>query len=332
MGTPDPILDPILAWLLSSEDPALRYQTLRDLTDTPPEILAKERNRIPHEGLGAQILAAQGPDGAWHRDDDTPDWLPTLFMFQLLRTTAADPTDPAIQSAVDRLEAGFRWAPDLGGKRFSEGETEPCINGGALAASSYFGRPSHALARRLLAEQLPDGGWNCDAPQSQRSSYHSTICVLEGLLEFELAAGPNAPLTPLSAEARLRAHEYLLQRHLFRRLSTGQPASPEFLQLAWPTRYHYDILRALDYFRSIGLPPDPRMCDAIQLIESKRQPDGRWLLELCYDESLSFPWPEPVGSPSRWITLRAQRVLRWSKIDPLRFVTVTVRPPTQPAA
>ena len=309
-----PVAPDTLAWLLDTDDPALRYQVLRDLTDTsPPERnpdLAGLRARIPHEGLGARILAAQGEDGAWHREGE-PDWLPTLFMFQLLRATAADPADPAIQPAVNRLEAGFRWAEDLGGKRFSEGETEPCINGGALAASSYFGRPSHSLVRRLLAEQLPDGGWNCEAPRSQRSSYHSTLCVLEGLLEFEYAAGPGSPLTTLSAKARLRAHEYLLARHLFRRLSTGQPASPEFLQLAWPPRYHYDILRALDYFRSTGLPPDPRVHEAIQVIESKRQPDGRWLLDASSDESLSFAWPEPIGEPSRWITLRAQRVLRW---------------------
>jgi hypothetical protein len=324
----------ILAWLLESDDPALRYQTLRDLTDTPPAELAAIRARIPHGGsdsLGAQILAAQSPDGAWRRPN-TPDWLPTLFMFQLLRATGADPADPAIQSAVSRLEAGFRWHPSLGGKPFSEGETEPCINGGALAASSYFGRPSHSLARRLLAEQLPDGGWNCDAPKSQRSSYHSTICVLEGLLEFEYAAGPNAPLTPLSADARLRAHEYLLDRRLFRRLSTGQPASPEFLQFAFPPRYHYDILRALDYFRSLDLSSDPRTGDAIHLVESKRQPDGRWLLDASYDESLAFPWPEPVGQPSRWITLRALRVLRWYRTNPLRFVTLRVQRPPAPTA
>jgi hypothetical protein len=309
---------------LDSPDPAIRYQTLRDLTASPPEVVSGERARIPHEGLGARILAAQSQDGVWRRPD-TPDWLPTLFMFQLLRATGADPDDPAIQSAVNRLEAGFRWHTSLGGKRFSEGETEPCINGGVLAASCYFGHPSHALARRLLAEQLPDGGWNCDAPKSQRSSYHSTICVLEGLLEFEYAAGPASPLTPLSAEARIRAHEYLLERHLFRHLSTGQPASPEFLQLAWPPRYHYDILRALDYFRSIGLPAGPGMNDAIQILESKRQPNGRFLLEASYDESLSFPWPEPIGQPSRWITLRALRVLRWYRTQQLRVVTVRTR-------
>jgi hypothetical protein len=320
-----------LTWLLASPDPALRYQTLRDLTDTTPAELAAIRARIPREGLGAQILAAQGEDGAWHRPN-TPDWLPTLFMFQLLRATAADPADPAIQSAVNRLEAGFRWHDSLGGKRFSEGETEPCINGGALAASSWSGRPSHSLARCLLAEQLPDGGWNCDAPQSQCSSYHSTICVLEGLLEFELAAGPDAPLTPLSAAARLRAHEYLLDRGVFRRLSTGQPASPEFLQLAFPPRYRYNILRALDYFRSTGLPPDPRMRDAIHILESKRQPEGRWLLEASWDESLSFAWPEPVNQPSRWITLIAERVLRWYRTQLPATVRLATRPAPRPAA
>jgi hypothetical protein len=325
------ISEPTLAWLLASPDPALRYQTLRDLTDTPPADLAAVRARIPHEGLGAQILAAQSEDGPWRRPD-SPDWLPTLFMFQLLRAIAADPADPLIQSAVSRLASGFRWADDLGGKSFFDGETEPCINGGALAAGSYFGRPSHSLARNLLAEQLPDGGWNCDAPQSQRSSYHSTICVLEGLLEFEYAAGPNAPLTPLSAAARLRAHQYLLDRQLFRRASTGEVASQEFLQLAFPPRYHYNILRALDYFRATGLPPDPRLAnDANQVIESKRQPDGRWLLEAAYDESLSFPFPERCGAPSRWITLLALRVLRWHRTPRPGTVRLTTRAPSHPA-
>jgi hypothetical protein len=253
-------------------------------------------------------------------------------MFQLLRATDADPADPAIQTAVSRLEAGFRWHESLGGKRFFDGETEPCINGGALAASSYFGRPSHSLVRLLLAEQLPDGGWNCDAPKSQRSSYHSTICVLEGLLEFELAAGPDAPLTALSADARIGAHEFLLQRHLFRRLSTGQPANLEFLQLAFPPRYHYDILRALDYFREIGLRPDYRMHEAIQLVESKRQSDGRWLLDASHDESLSFPWPEPIGEPSRWITLRALRILRWYRTTLPCLAVRLVQRPAKPSA
>ena len=295
----------VLGWLLES-DPAIRWQTMRDLTDASADSIAAERARVPHEGIGARILACQGSDGAWHKTG-TPDWLPTLFTFQLLRATGADPADPAVASAVARLEAGFRWAEEFGAKPFSEGEVEPCINGGALALSAYFGRPSHNLARRLTGEQLEDGGWNCDAPKRSRSSYHTTICVLEGLLEYECAVGSS----PEIAAARRRGGEYLLKRGLFRRLSTGEVANPEFLQLAFPPRYHYDILRALDYLRAARVPADARIDDALQIVESRRQTDGPWHLDHAYDESLAFPFDESPGQPSRWNTLRALRVLRW---------------------
>ena len=177
-------------WLLDS-DPAIRWQTLRDLTDAAPTAVAAERARVAREGLGAEILARQGADGAWHRDGE-PDWLPTLFTMQLLRATGVDPADPGVAAAVARLQAGFRWHESFGAKPFFDGEVEPCINGGALALGAYFGRPSESLARRLVGEQLEDGGWNCDAPKSVRSSYHTTICVLEGLLEYERAVGSVA--------------------------------------------------------------------------------------------------------------------------------------------
>jgi hypothetical protein len=296
-------------WLLDS-DPAIRWQAMRDLTDGSPAAVAAERPRIPREGLGAKILACQGSDGSWHRVD-APDWLPTLFTMQLLRATGADPSDPAVVSAVAYLQAGFRWAQEFGAKPFFEGEVEPCINGGALALGAYFGDSCESLARRLVGDQLDDGGWNCEAPRSTRSSFHTTICVLEGMLEYERALGA----APEIAGARRRGEEYLLKRALFRRLSTGEIANPEFLQFAFPPRYHYDVLRALDYFRAAGIhdnvPPDPRLADAVHILESKRQPDGRWLLDASYDESLALPLGESVGEPSRWNTLRALRFLRW---------------------
>ena len=184
---------------------------------------------------------------------------------------------------------------------------EPCINGGALALGAYFGRPTESLARRLVGEQLEDGGWNCEAPKSTRSSFHTTICVLEGLLEYERAVGS----APEIAAARRRGEEYLLERGLFRRRSTGEVANPAFLEFAFPPRYHYDVLRALDYFRAAGVQPDARMGDAVHVVESRRQADGRWLLDRAYDEALAFPFGESVGEPSRWNTLRALRVLRW---------------------
>jgi hypothetical protein len=278
---------------------------MRDLTDASPAEIARERARVPREGLGAEILARQGSDGAWHKADE-PDWLPTLFTFQLLRATGAERTDPLIDAAVTRLEAGFRWAEEHGAKTFFEGEVEPCINGGALALGAFFGRPTESLARRLVGEQLPDGGWNCDAPKSAVSSYHTTICVLEGLLEYERAVGAKEIVA-----ARRRGEEYLLERALFRRRSTGEVANSEFLDLAFPPRYHYDVLRALDYLRAAGASPDARMNDAVNLVVNKRQADGRWLLERAYDEALDFDVGESVGQPSRWNTLRALRVLRW---------------------
>lgn len=306
-------------WLLDS-DPAIRWQAMRDLADASPEAIASERARVSREGLGGEILASQQPDGTWRRPDK-PAWLTTLFTLLLLRATGIDPADPAVISAMSRLKGGVRWndldcgwelrPPETGGNTFFQGEVEPCINGGALALAAYFGRPAESLAQRLLAEQLPEqpdaGGWNCEAPKSSRSSFHTTICVLEGLLEYERAIGS----APEIASARHRAEEHLLKRNLFRRLSTGEVINPEFLELAFPPRYRYDILRAFDYFRAAGDAPDPRMSEAIQVIENKRQPDGRWLLDRVYDEGLAVLTGETVGEPSRWNTLRALRVLRW---------------------
>jgi len=295
-------------WLRDS-DPAVSWQAMRDLTDASPAALAAERARVPREGIGAEILARQGSDGPWHRDG-APDWLPTLFTFQLLRATRVDPTDPAVASAVARLEAGYLWDEEFRDqpfKTFFDGEVEPCINGGVLALGAYFGRPTETLAQRLIGEQLDDGGWNCDAPKSVRSSFHTTICVLEGLLEYERAVGSTPPI----AAARQRGQEYLLERGLFRRRSTGQVANPAFLTFAYPPRYNYDVLRALDYLRDAGVQPDARIDEAVHIVERKQQADGRWLLDASYDESLAFPFSESVGEPSRWNTLRALRVLRW---------------------
>jgi hypothetical protein len=297
-----------LDWLMDS-DPAIRWQALRDLTEASPDAVAAERARVPHEGLGAEILASQGSDGPWHRTG-APDWLPTLFTMLLLRATGASPADPAVEAAVARLEAGYEWDEEFRDKPFKtffEGEVEPCINGGVLALGASFGRPTESLARRLLRDQLDDGGWNCDAPTSKCASFHSTICVLEGLLEYERAVGS----APEVAAARRRGEEYLLERGLFRRRSTGEVANPAFLEFAFPPRYHYDVLRGLDYFRSAGDPPDARIGDAVDLVVRKRQADGRWLLDRKQDEALTVPLPESVGEPSRWNTLRALRVMRW---------------------
>jgi hypothetical protein len=302
-------------WLLES-DPAIRWQAMRDLTDAPPKAITAERARVAHEGLGVAILNLQLSDGSWRRGN-APAWLTTLFTLQLLRATGVDPSDQAVVTAMDRLETGLRWnnlegrwdlrSAQTGGNTFFEGEAEPCINGGALAAAAYFRRPAASLALRLLDEQLADGGWNCEAPKSNRSSFHTTICVLEGLLEYERALG----FTPQITSSRHKGHEYLLQRSLYRRLSTGEIANPQFLEFAFPPRYRYDVLRALDYFRAAAIAPDARLADAVRVVQSKIQSDGRWLLDAKYDDALAVSSDEVKNQPSRWNTLRALRVLRW---------------------
>jgi hypothetical protein len=304
-----------IGWLLDS-DPALSWQAMRDLKVASAAAITSERARVSHEGIGAEILKLQQSDGSWRRAG-APAWLTTLFTMLLLRATGVDPANPGVAAAVARLETGLRWndrggcwdlrTPETGGNTFFEGEVEPCINGGALAAGAYFQRPNKKLMLRLVAEQLEDGGWNCEAPKSTRSSFHTTICVLEGLLEYERAVGS----APEAASSRKRGEEYLLTRALYRRLSTGETANPEFIQFAFPPRYRYDLLRALDYFRAIGSAPDARIADAVGIVQSKRQVDGRWLLDARYDEGVALTIDELVNQPSRWNTLRALRVLRW---------------------
>jgi hypothetical protein len=304
-----------LHWLLES-DPAIAWQAMRDLTDAPPAAIAAERARVSREGIGAAILSQQNSDGAWRRDG-APAWLPTLFTMQLLRATGVDRMDPVVERAVMLPERNLRWSdhnnrwdlrsPEFGGNPFFGGEVEPCINGGVLALGGYFGRPNESLARRLLSEQLEDGGWNCEAPKSARSSFHTTICVLEGLLEYERAVGS----VPEMAAARRRGEGYLLARGLFRRLSNGEVVDPEFLGFGYPPRYEYDVLRGLDYLRSAGVAPDARVAEAVEVVRERRQPDGRWFLDRTHEEAIAVPLGERVDEPSGWNTLRALRVLRW---------------------
>lgn len=295
----------VIDWLLDS-DPAIRWQAMRDLTDAGAAAIAAERTRVAREGLGAEILARQSADGAWHRGD-RPIWFPTLHTLLLLRATGVDPADPAADSAMTRLATRFRWSEEFGSKPFFEGEVEPCINGGTLALGGYFGRPDGSLAQRLRDDQLDEGGWNCDAPKSARASFHSTICVLEGLLEYERAVES----APEVREIRRRGEEYLLERGLFRRRSTNEVVDPSFLTFSFPTRHYYDVLRGLDYLRAAGVTPDHRVDDAVRIVADKRQADGTWLLDGSHGEALDFAFGESVGEPSRWNTLRSLRVLRW---------------------
>jgi hypothetical protein len=269
------------------------------------------------EGWAARLLDLQGPDGHWGGAAFVPHaWISTNDTLQLLRDLGVDAASDRVRTAIGKVRDGCNWGEEFGNSPFFEGEVEPCINGRVLAAGAYFGEPSDRLLARLLQEQLSDGGWNCDAPPSTRSSFHSTICVLEGLLEYERAKGPVPDVTA----ARLRGEEYLLERRLFKSRSTGQAISFDrkldkpaaFSQLSFPPRWHYDILRGLDYLRRTGSAPDQRISEAIDLVVQKRDGDGRWRLENPHPGPGHFEMEGPAGAPSRWNTLRALRVLRWA--------------------
>jgi hypothetical protein len=301
--------DAVIEWLLDS-DPSIRWQVMRDLTDTPAAIVAAERVRVASEGWGARLLDRQRPDGQWGDGIATPFWWSNMYTLVFLRDLGIDPASERARTAIDRVRDKVTWGPGFGDSPFFEGEVEPCINGRVVALGAYFGERSNRLVDRLLSEQLADGGWNCEAERgSVRSSFHTTMCVLEGLLAFEQAFGA----TPAVTDARSRAHEYLLARRLLRRLSTGDIIAPAWTQFAFPPLWHYDVLRALDYLRAAGVQPDARVEEAVAIVRQRRQGDGRWLLDVRHRDTLHEELSGPVGEPNRWITLRALRVLDWHR-------------------
>ena len=294
----------VVNWLLDS-DPAIRWQVMRDLTHEPADVVAAERSRVASEGWGARLLALQGPDGQWG-GTYFPEWTSTTNTLLLLRHMGLDPASDVARRAVALVRDNSKW--EHAGQAYFSGEVEPCINGTAVALGSYFGQDVHGVVDRLLTEQLSDGGWNCEAERgSTVSSFGTTINVLEGLLEFDRATPGSTEVTT----ARRRGEKYLLDRRMFRRLSTGEVVNPEWLRFSFPTRYFYDVLRGLDYMRSAGVAPDERCAEAIDLVEAKRAEDGRWPLENPHTGLVYFDVDEGEGKPSHWNTLRAMRVLDW---------------------
>jgi hypothetical protein len=314
--------DATLEWLLDS-DPSIRWQVMRDVLGAPEAEWRAERAKVETTGFGARLLSYEDEDGQWAGGAFLPDgfeerewqevgqpWTATCFALSQLREFGLDPSSERARRAVELVGAASHWDHD--GEPYWEGEVEECINGRVVADGAYFGVDVSPVVQRLVGERQPDGGWNCErANGSVRSSFASTINVLEGLLEYERAAGGTSG----SKEARTSGEEYLLARHLFRRLSTGEIADEAFLRFAHPNRWHYDVLRALDYFRSSGIStgttPDPRLAEGIGHLRSKQLDDGRWALDWAPPGRVWFDVDEGVGKPSRWVTLRAARVLRW---------------------
>jgi len=297
----------VIDWLLDA-DAAIRWQVLRDLADASAAEVTAERARVAREGWGAQILARQDPDGRWGGGTFFPRGMGTFDMLHLLYLLGADPADEGVRRAIAPVHEAARWDydPDL---RFWEGEVEPCINGRVVAIGAFFGQDVRATVERLLREQMADGGWNCEQENgSVRGSFDTTINVLEGLLEYERSTGVTGDVTA----ARGRGEEYLLERRLLRRLSDGRIPQERWLSVGFPYSWHYDVMRGLDYLRAAGREPEKRMDEALDAVLSKRDESGRWPLETTYHEELPIDMGEAVGQPSRWLTLRGMRILRWA--------------------
>ncbi|KAA9089700.1 squalene cyclase [Microbacterium radiodurans] len=313
--------DEVIGWLLGS-DPAVRWQVERDLVDAPRERWEATRARVSREGMGARLLAHQDADGQWAggahfprgwfetgrpREAEQP-WTATGWSLKDLREWGVGA--PALGDTAARLAESCRWEYD--DLPFWGGEVDVCINAFTLGSGAWLGVDVSALARWFPEHQLADGGWNCEAEEgdSVRSSFHSTLNALRGMLAYERETGDR-----MLRASRARGEEYLLARKLAYRASTGELVGDFVTTFAYPERHRYSSLTALDHFRdaarSGGRGPDPRMADAVEMVRAARHPDGTWHQEAVLPGRTWFPIDAPEGEPSPWLTLMALRVLRW---------------------
>lgn len=314
-----------LAWLLDS-DPALRWQVERDLAGEPPEVWEATRARIATEGFGARLLALQDPDGQWAGgaffpagfDFHGPEaaegagqpWTATTWTLTTLREWGLDGEVLRARRTAELLAENCRWEYD--NLPYWGGEVDCCINAWTVGNGLWLGADVTGIVDWFVEHRLPDGGWNCEwVNGSTRSSFHSTLNSLKGLLAHDTETGG----TDATRAARHAGEEYLLRRALFRRLSTGEPVAPWTTSFSYPFRWFYNVLNATDYFRRAalvdGTPPDPRMAEAIALVRAARQPDGTWLQARRHPGRVWFEVDVPAGEPSKWLTLYATRVLNW---------------------
>jgi hypothetical protein len=311
-----------MAWLRDS-DPALRWQVERDLMGEPPEVWQATRARMATVGFGARLLALQDPDGQWaggaffpadfdfhgpEAAEGKQPWTATTWTLNLLREWGLDAA--ALGRTAELLEENSRW--EYENLPYWGGEVDCCINAWTVANGVWLGADITGIVEWFIEHQLPDGGWNCEWIEgSTRSSFHSTLNSLKGLLAYDVATGG----TDATRAARRAGEEYLLRRGLLRRLSTGEPVAPWVNRIAYPFRWRYNVLNAAEYFRQATLldggPPDPRMTDAIEFVRAARQPDGTWLQAFRYPGRVWFEVDVPAGEPSKWLTLLGTRVLHW---------------------
>lgn len=312
------MIDQALADWLTDSDPALRWQVERDLLRLPAEVWQATRARVPHEGLGAELLSHQDPDGMWaggpffprgwdwHAGEPQP-WTTTTWALKDLREWGVPAS--ALGSTAEQLDAVTWEYDDL---PYWGGEVDCCINSWTLSNGLWLGADVDGIVDWFLAHQLEDGGWNCEWVDGKTvSSFHSTLNALIGLLDYRVATGDAARVEAAVA----RGEEYLLRRSLFRSLRTGEPFSERAFSLAHPRRAYYNVLAAADCLRARrvldGESPDPRMAEAVEAIRAQRQSDGTWLQGHRLAGAVWTHQDVPAGEPSKWVTLQATRVLEW---------------------
>lgn len=317
--TSRPRTDRTIRWLLDG-DPAIRWQALRDVGGAAESTVERERGKVARDGWGARLLARQDLEGTWAGGLSSdgglysPKWTSTTYTMLLLRDFGLRPNNGQTRRACALLlDRGLQ--PD-GGINYGiwakwQGRSETCVTGMVLSILSYFEYDDERLdtiADLLLTEQMPDGGWNCRrASGATHASLNTTISVLEGLRLYELHRGRKGRAI---RTAQRRGREFLLVHRLFRSHRTGNVIKSVFTRFSFPPRWHYDILRALDYFQAVDAPRDERLADAIDIVRATRCEDGRWTLQHSYKGKTYFEL-ERLGAPSRWNTLRALRVLSW---------------------
>lgn len=313
----------LLTWLLDT-DPALRWQVQRDLAGSPEDQWQATRASVATEGFGARLLAHQDPDGQWAGgaffpagfDFEGPEaapgagqpWTATTWSLNSLREWGLDAR--VLAGTAERIAQNSRWEYD--DLPYWDGEVDCCINAFTLANGVWLGADVSRLAQWFPDHQQDDGGWNCEWVEgSTRSSFHSTLNVLKGLLYYEAAAGGSDALR----ESRRRGEEYLLERRLLYRLSTGDPVAPWATRFAYPFRSFYSALNAVDHFRAATLhdggTPDRRLADAVDLIRAARLPEGTWIQERRHPGRVWFEMDVPAGEPSPWLTFYGTRALAW---------------------
>ena len=296
-------------WLLDG-DPAIKWQVMCDLLDSPPGEYQKARAKVEREGWGADLLSRQDASGTWANGLYSPKWTSTTYTLLTLRRLGLPHDNPQAQRACTLFLA--KGLNHDGGINFFKGidYSETCVNGMLLSLLSYFRSPGvrvHSVANYLLREQMEDGGWNCERIKgATHSSFHTTISVLEGFREY--AAFHPAPASMM--EAIQRAHTFLLAHRLYKSHHTGEIVDPAMTRMYFPPRWRYDFIRALDYFQSADAPRHERMTDAIELLMKKESKEGRWPAYSPWAGRMYFVI-EKAGKPSRWNTLRALRVIKW---------------------